>query len=146
MATRPRTLSPDGEACPGAATPQIGSVPSATRPPSGKGNHGGQCSGADAGRQPPEARPPSLAASRTLRGAHLALTASAQPRLPAPGARCVHACRAPDGATSERGTPARFCSVYLLTPCLSFHTNCGGFQELVGMNWKENHVANDHSC
>lgn len=85
------------------------SVPSATRPPSGKGNHGGQGSGVDAGGQLPEARPPSLAASRTLRGAHLALTTSAQPRLPGPrgqtrarlpGARRSHFCPRDAGPAS----------------------------------------------
>ena len=49
-ATRPRTLSPDGEGLPGSShTTDQESVSSAPRPPSRKGNHGGQGSGVDAG-------------------------------------------------------------------------------------------------
>lgn len=113
--------------------------------------------------QLPEARPPSLAASRSLTGAHLALTTTAQGPQPQgtdewtpgghlPGLLLPEGRRAcsylrdtgpapPEGRRAPRSYP-----VYLLTPCFSFHTNCSGFQELLGMNWKQNHVANDHSC
>ena len=46
-------------------------------------------------------------------------------------------------ARRTEGHSIHFYPVYLFIPHTFLYKNCGGFQELLGINWKQNHVARD---